>query len=208
MGKKIRNIVFDLGGVLIDLDRDACVQAFAELGFPQADLLLDPYRKSGIFLKLELGATTPQELYDHIRHETGRETAPEAINAALCRFLVDLPEYKLDMLRELRKRFKIFMLSNTNAIMMPYIAEHLFTRQGGTMGDYFDRIFLSYEMKLAKPDPEIFQMMARESALVPEETLLIDDSPANVAAAETLGFRTYLAGKCEDFRPIFTHLLG
>ena len=206
MGKQIQNIVFDLGGVLIDLDRDACIRAFAELGFPQADALLDPYRQSGIFLKLEQGTAVPQELYDHIRDETGREIAPEAIHAALSRFLVDLPEYKLDMLRDLRKRFKVFMLSNTNAIMMPYIAEHFFTRQGGTIGDYFDRVFLSYEMKLAKPDPEIFQAMAREGGFLPGETLVIDDSPANVAAAEALGFRTYLACEHEDFRSIFNNL--
>lgn len=127
MKTTIKNLVFDLGGVLVDLDRDACVRAFARIGFPQADALLDSYKQTGMFLALDEGRASTAEFYDYIRRESGRETPDEAIQQAFCQFLVGLPVYKLEMLRGLRNRFNVYMLSNTNDVMMPYIRERYFT---------------------------------------------------------------------------------
>ncbi len=199
----IKNIIFDMGGVLIDLDRDACIAKFKKLGFPEADELLDPYRQKGIFKELELGAVSPQELYDYISSHAERPIAPEDVDKALCAFLVGLPVYKLDMLLELRKSYKTYMLSNTNAVMMPYIKERFFRQQGLTVGDYFDRLFLSYEMGMLKPDAEIFEAVLSRTGIKAEETLFIDDSEANIESALAFGFRTYLPAPGEDFRHIF-----
>lgn len=199
----VKNIVFDLGGVLLDLDRERCVRSFAEIGYPEAGELLDPYKQSGIFLSLEEGQTSPQELYDYIISKSTKPVTPEMIDRALCDFLVDMPQYKLDMLLDLRKYYKVYMLSNTNAIMFDYIVGQWFSHDGHTINDYFDRLFLSYKMGVAKPSPEIFHKMISEAGFEAHETLFIDDGPANIETASQLGFHTYLAKAEEDYRHIF-----
>ena len=202
----VKNIVLDMGGVLVDLDREASIRAFQAIGYSEAGDLLDPYKQSGAFLQLEEGKITPEQLHDHIRQITGKAISGEEIDRALRQFVTDLPLYKLEMLRNLRKRFRVYLLSNTNAIMMPDIRKRFFTQEGLQMEDYFDGIYLSYEMKLVKPSPAIFEKMLREGGFRAEETLFIDDSPANIETADRLGFHTYLAHPHEDFRHIFDSL--
>ena len=122
-------------------------------------------------------------------------------------FLLDIPDYKLDMLLDLRRRgFRLFMLSNTNTIMMTYMKNGVFRKQGLTIDAYFDRLFLSYEMGLVKPGAEIFRRMIESSGIVPSQTLFIDDSQANVDTGKACGFDTYLAARNEDFRPLFDRI--
>lgn len=199
----IKNIIFDMGGVLIDLNRDACIEEFRKLGFPQADELLGNYGQKGIFKGLEIGTVSPQEVYEYISEEIGHYVSPEKINKALDAFLVGLPVYRLEMLRKLKKHYKMFMLSNTNPIMMPYIAQTYFTQQGLTINDYFDHLFLSYEMGIMKPNVKIFEAVLDTAGIKAEETLFIDDAEANIETALALGFRTYLPSPGEDFRHIF-----
>lgn len=202
---EIRTIVFDLGGVLIDYDLQRCIDAFRALGFPDPENFVNPYKQSGVFLSLEDGSGTPEELYRYINAVVGRHVDPRKIDEAWCSFLIDIPAYKLDMLLALRRQgYQVFMLSNTNVIMFDWMRRNVFTKQGLTVDDYFDRLFLSYEMKLLKPYPAIFEKMAAEGGILPAETLLIDDGPANVATAAALGFHTYEAKVHEDFRPVFS----
>ena len=202
----IRTIVFDLGGVLIDYDLSRCLDAFRRLGLPDPERLINPYKQSGVFLTLENGTGTPEDLYRYVSEQAGHPVDPRAVDEAWCSFLIDIPDYKLDMLRSLRRQgYQVFMLSNTNVIMFDWMRQNVFTKQGGTLMDYFDRVFLSYEMKLVKPDPAIFERMAQEGGIAPEESLMIDDSAANVAAAASLGFHTYQASVKEDFRSLFDH---
>ncbi len=201
----IRNIIFDMGGVLLDLDRPRCIAAFERIGFPQANGMLSHYAQTGILGELEAGIATPAQFYDHVRRESGRNSSDEQIAAAFNAFVVGLPAYKLQMLRDLAPRFGIYLLSNTNAVMMPDIRERYFTQLPGlTFDDYFVRAFLSYEMGYIKPDPEIFRKMVHEAAFDPTECLFIDDGKANVEVAAGLGFHTYQPRPCEDFRSIFT----
>ncbi len=202
----IRNIIFDMGGVLLDLDRQRCVDSFATIGYPQAGEMLNNYSQTGIFGDLERGRVSPAAFYDHIRRETGRDLTDADIARTLNSFIVGMPVYKLQMLLDLRNRFRIYMLSNTNAVMMPHIRETYFTLQGLTMDDYFDRAFLSYEMGEIKPAESIFLDMAEQGGMLPAESLFIDDGPANVETAARLGFHTYLAADHEDFRHIFEKL--
>ncbi|MCL2561054.1 MAG: HAD family phosphatase [Rikenellaceae bacterium] len=198
----MKNIIFDMGGVLVDLDRRRCVEAFTDIGFPQADAMIGIYGSSGVFGELEAGTITPEGFYEYVRRETGRAALKDSdIAAALNSFIVGLPVYKLQMLLDLRQRFRIYLLSNTNAIMMPYIRRTCFERLTGfAFDDYFDRAFLSYEMGLVKPDEEIFLRMMNEGEIAPAESLFIDDGPANIDTAARLGFHTLLTQPEEDFR--------
>ena len=203
--KKIRTIVFDLGGVLIDYDREACVKKFRELGFDNAEELIGPYSTAGCLLKLESGAIDREEFYKELMQSAPRPITVGQINEAMYSFMLDIPEYKLDMLTDLRNRgYLLFMLSNTNPILMSLIKEQRFTIQGKTIDDYFDQLFLSYEMKAVKPHPEIFRQMIADTGIRPEESLFIDDSAANIETGKALGFDTYLAAPHEDFRSLFS----
>ncbi len=207
----IRNIIFDMGGVLLDLDRERCVEAFRDLGFPQADSMLDPYTQTGIFGALESGHATPSDLFNYVRRESGLPISDDEIASALNSFVVDLPLYKLEMLRDLTQTHTLYLLSNTNAIMMPYIQSRYFTQLPGLgFDDYFppQRAFMSYRMGYIKPDPEIFRKMIREAGFLPQESLFIDDGPANIETAKTFGFNVYCPAPQEDFRPLIGSLLS
>ena len=202
----IDTIVFDLGGVLLDIDRDASVESFCKLGYSQADKLLNKYKQVGPFLQLEKGEISPVDLCDIIRNEAGKYISNDDIYAALCKFIVGIPQYKLDMLLELRRTKKVYMLSNTNAITFPEIERIHFSQGGHVIGDYFDKLFLSYIMHAVKPSELIYEMMIAESGLEPSKTLFLDDSEANILTAQRLGFNTYLVSEHEDIRGVFNNI--
>lgn len=200
---KIQTIIFDLGGVLIDLDPTRGLQKFYDFGYPADEKPIDPYQQHGTFLKLEKGEVTPAEYFQSVNDKLPRPVSEETIKDALYSFMLDIPEYKLDMLRELRAEgHQVFMLSNTNEILFDWMSTNKFTVQGLTVDDYFDHLYLSYRMGVAKPGTEIFNMLVEDSGITPSETLFIDDGEANIETARSLGFETYLAADFEDYRPI------
>ena len=199
----IKNILFDMGGVLIDLDRMEAVRAFEALGFTDVNKYLGDYGQQGAFLELEDGSITPAEFYDRIRQHIPQAT-DEQIADAFMQFLRGLPLYKLEMLRKLKaKGYRLMLLSNTNPVMFPRICDTYFRQEGLTVGDYFDDIFLSYEPKAIKPDEKIFRRVLEQSGVRADETLFIDDSQANLDASIRFGFETYLAPQNQDFSAIF-----
>ncbi len=202
--RAIDTIIFDLGGVLIDYDLERCLTAFRRLGIPHPEEMINPYKQEGIFLGLEQGTLSAEAFCEEVRGITGRALTNEQIEEAWCSFLLTIPPYKLDMLRELRaKGYRVMMLSNTNPIMFNYMREGVFRSQGLTIDAYFDRLFLSFEMKRVKPHADIFEAMIVEGEIEPARSLFIDDGEANVATAAQLGFHTYLAAANQDFRPLF-----
>ncbi|MGL5227089.1 MAG: HAD family hydrolase [Bacteroidales bacterium] len=199
----IKNIVFDLGGVLINLNKQRCIDAYKALGYEHAENLLGNYRQEGLFLLLEEGKISPEEFRNEIRKEIKQEVTDKQLDHALMQFLLDLPAYKLELLRRLKKDYNVYMLSNTNKIMFDHIVPHYFGQNGTNINDYFDGLFLSFEMGVAKPDKKIFEMMIEQGQLIPEETLFIDDSSLNTDAASDLGFYVYTAEPEEDFTFLF-----
>lgn len=205
MFRDIECVVFDLGGVLIDLCRERCVEAFARIGYPQAEQMIGMYCPADTFKRLESGEINGEQLTEFIRQESGVESIScEQVRDAYIAFLGEIPVKKLRSIKSLRERgIRTFALSNINELVMPYIRERLFAADGLSETDYFEKAFLSYEMGLLKPDPEIFKEMIRQAGMTPERTLFIDDSELNVASARELGFQVYLAAPKEDF----THLV-
>jgi len=209
MFEKIDNIVFDFGGVLIDLYRDRCIEAFRRIGYPQAERMLDLYHPAALFNLLESGLVSAAEVCEHIRRDSGLPIPDRAIHDAYLAFIGPIPVSKLRAVRALREAGKkTYALSNTNEIVMPYIRETLFTADGLTLEDYFLKTYLSFEMKLLKPDPAIFRTMAADAGMIPERTLFIDDSPRNVETARELGFAVYKPEPEEDFTPMLYDLIA
>ena len=206
MTSGIKNILFDLGGVLVDLNKQACVDGFKAIGYPQAESMLNDYVQSGIFLQLEEGHITPEAFYQSIMAET--PVTSQQIDDAFFRFLEGIPQYKLDMLLELKKKYRILMLSNTNHIMFSWLRNAYFGQNGHTIDDYFDEMYLSYELGMAKPNPELFKTLIDKYNVVPSETLFFDDGAKNIEVAASMGFKTYFVQPHEDFRHIFDHKLA
>lgn len=188
----ITTLIFDFGGVLINLDREACVRRYEELGIHNANDLLNNYVQSGIFLQLEQGLISPATFHNELRKVSGTAISDEDIDEALGRFLLDIPAEKLEMLLQLRRHYRVLMLSNTNAIHFPVCVNTHFHYNGHRIEDFFDRCYLSYEMKMSKPNADIFEELLRQEGLKAEECFFLDDGPANIETAKKLGFQTYL----------------
>ena len=199
MAKKIKNIVFDLGGVIITLDRNEAVRRFLETGLEQAEELLDPYHQKGIFLALEEGKLSREDFYPALRQIAGKPITDEAIDYALFGFIKEVPEYKLDLLDSLRKDYKLYLLSNTNPIIMDWATGPSFSNRKKPLDQYFDKMYLSYNIGLTKPDRRIFQYLLQDSGIDPLETLFIDDGAANIEVGKSLGMKTYQPENGEDF---------
>jgi putative hydrolase of the HAD superfamily len=210
MFKAIDTVVFDFGGVLIDLYREKCVEAFRAIGYPQAEEMISLYGPSDILQKLEAGEITGEELVALIREDSGNDSITyEQVQGAYIAFLGTIPVVKLRAIRALREAgFKVCGLSNINEFVMPYVRERLFTADGLKMEDYIEEPYLSYEMGLLKPGAEIFRVMIERSGMTPERTLFIDDSEKNIQTARELGFQVYHAGPEEDFTPLLYELIA
>lgn len=185
----IKTILLDLGGVIVKLDRARCVESFRKIGYENFGSVLDNYLQRGFFLDFEKGSISGQEFRDIIRRNIKNNVTDKEIDNSMGDFLSEISQEKFNSLKELRKRFKLSLLSNTNTIAIMRIRE-LFRLSGAEFEDYFDNIYLSYQMGKVKPDPEIFrEVLAREGAEA-SETLFCDDSPANIISASSLGIKT------------------
>ena len=202
--KGIKNIVFDLGGVIVTLDRDESVKRFKEAGLENAPELLSAYHQKGMFLELEEGKLSQDEFYEAIRKEAKKFISNETIDYGWMGFLKELPENKLTLLEELRnKGYKLYLLSNTNPIIMKWAFSPAFSPKGKSINEYFDKLYLSYQIGYTKPDPEIFKFMFNDSGMIPSESLFIDDGLANVEMGAKLGMKTFHAINGEDFGGLF-----
>ena len=189
--QKIKNLLFDFGGVLVDLDRERCIQAFSTMGVDLRPFLGD-YAQNGIFSQLERGMLTLPQFCDELRNITGISSITDCqIIEAWQLFLHDIPNERLDCLLRLREKYPLYLLSNTNEIHWDMARNDLFLYKGNTVSDFFRKTFLSFELHMEKPDTRIFQTVLEQAGLKAEETLFIDDAEVNCIAAQKVGMQTY-----------------
>lgn len=204
----IKNIIFDLGGVVVTLDHPQAVARFKALGLADAEQQLNPYTQGGIFGKLELGQITAPQFQQELSKIIGRKVSFEECRQAWLGYRGSLPQRNLDMLRQLRAEgYRLILLSNTNPFMMTWAESPEFDGCGNNLSSYFDVTYKSYEVKLMKPDMRLFRHVLKAEAIHPDETLFVDDGPRNVAVAESLGIHTFCPANGEDWtREIHQHL--
>lgn len=205
----IKNIIFDMGGVVFDLSTEEPIRRFEALGVDDARTWLDPFHQNGLFGQLEGGLISCEEFRAGLSKAIGKELTHAQCEYAWKGFIQNLPQKNLDKLAELRLRgYRLFLLSNTNPYITAWAHSPEFSltatgssavipdsdresnRSGRPMDDWFDHLYFSCDMVLMKPAPEIFQRVLKEQHLDPAETLFVDDSPANTAAAAALGLHT------------------
>ena len=203
MDKNIKNIVFDLGGVLIDLDFKSAINGLQKAGFANVKEQLQAFDREGIFQKFELGEISADEFRASIRKNSSVSLTDEEVDSLWNLMLLEIPREKLELILDLRSKYMVYLLSNTNSIHWDYVCKNAFNYRGFRMDDYFEETFLSYEMHLAKPDKAIFEKMLQDANLLPEETLFIDDLEANCKAAEEVGIHTHHYHIGDDLSKIF-----
>ena len=205
----IKNIVFDFGGILTGLDKDRCVEALRKVGAGRIAYYVDECKQEDLFHTLEMGECTVHEFCDEARRQCDFtdemgvfhkcETTDEQIVWAWNELITGVPESKLRIVKQLHDcgKYNVMVLSNTNVVHWQTAAERFFAGEGVanidpslTHNDFFHRIFLSCDMHLVKPDARIYERMLSESGCKAEETVFIDDSQKNCAAAQALGITT------------------
>lgn len=188
----ISTIIFDFGGVLINLDINLCIRNLEKLGFEKPQEYIGNYGQSGFFLQWEKGEINLKEFREKVREICTGNPSDEAIDAAWCSFLQDVPEHRIKLLIELKKKYRLLLLSNSNPLHIEVNAKKEFGKYGLNIREIFNHCFISYEMGVTKPDPAIFKRLLNEANVCPQECLFLDDGPKNIEVATQLGINSIL----------------
>jgi putative hydrolase of the HAD superfamily len=173
-------VIFDMGGVLIDLDVPKCIQAFIdELEYPQIEQIIDACHQKGIFGDMEEGKVSADDFRAYVLAGARKGATPEDVDRALWNILAGIEPYKIPLLKRLAENYDVYMLSNNNPICTPR-AEVMFEEAGFSMKTDFKKCYISYELKALKPSAECFQAVIDDIGIPAEYMLFIDDSQRNV----------------------------
>ena len=204
MKHKPINLLFDYGGVLVDLDKQRCIRAFAALGFDIRPYL-GTYAQAGFFSELERGAITEKTFCNKIRQAAANDAlTDEQICNAWKDYLTGVPEERLQLLLKIRRHYPVYLLSNTNAIHWRMAEQEYFNWQGHAVGDFFLKEFLSFEIGAEKPSPAIYQAVIDGIGCEAADILFFDDSEVNCEAARQMGMQARLAPANSGWLDFFT----
>lgn len=205
--KGIKNIIFDLGGVLLNIDPKKTIEAFGELGMEQLVGDTGLSYDHEIFYLMEQGKVTPEEFRDGVRKLLPEKVSDSQIDEAWTAMLLDFPAIRVQLVKNLREDFKIYLFSNTNAIHVKKYHSKFRKQHGFEVSALFEKDFYSNEIGFRKPSAESFQEIIRLSGIVAAESLFIDDSKANVEAAITSGLKGFWLEPGKKIENIFQKYL-
>ena len=190
---EIKNIIFDLGGVLLNIDYHKTSRAFKMLGAHQFDELYSQANANHLFEALETGEISEQDFYQSISSFCNPGTTSQQIQTAWNAILLDFRKESLDALDTLKEKYNLFLLSNTNSIHVTQFNNILHEETGKTtLDEYFIKSYYSHIIQLRKPYAATYQWVLNDGNMIASETLFIDDSINNIKGAEAVGIRTHL----------------
>jgi HAD superfamily hydrolase (TIGR01509 family) len=189
----IKNIIFDLGGVIINLDMERTFEAFRQLA-GTADIPMYTYtRQHEIFKQLEIGAISPEDFVAELQRIFGNGVSSRQIQDAWNAMLLDIPPARLQLLKDLKAKYRTYLFSNTNVLHYNAFNAYLLKEfQSLTLEPYFHKTYYSHLMGKRKPDEAAFQQILDENGLKAEETLFLDDTPGHLEGAARAGIQTHL----------------
>ncbi|MBN1132262.1 MAG: HAD family phosphatase [Bacteroidales bacterium] len=188
-GTPLKNILFDLGGVILDIDVNATKEKFYNLGFPASLMKYPENMETDLFYKYETGKLSTKDFRNAIRKLTGLEFTDAEFDEAWNAMIVGIPKKRAELLTKLAQSYELFMLSNTSPLHVA-VYESMFEKRAGlSMSIVFNRRFYSHKIGYHKPDPRAFRHVIKETGIVPHETLFLDDNIQNIKTAQLLGFR-------------------
>ncbi len=202
---QVENVIFDLGGVLLDIDYTTTLRALSDLGVKNVEQMYTQAAQTDLFDMLDVGAISPAEFRAELRKLTSQAISDEQLDSAWCAMLGNFRRESCELLLQLRSRYRTFLYSNTNAIHVP-VFERMFKEQLGVsaeFGSYFEQCYYSNTLGARKPNSDGFLRIIRENSLAPERTLFIDDTLGHIKGAQAVGLRTYHLTKGEKITDLF-----
>lgn len=187
--QKFKNILFDLGGVILDINIQATLKKFYELGFP-AELMQYPHSmNTDLFFRYQTGKIDTAQFRNEIRRTAGVEMSDGTFDEAWNAMLVRIPVERTSLLKRLSNHYNLYLLSNTSALHVMVFEKMYLEAAGEPMQQVFKKIYYSHEIGLHKPDAEAWEYVIRDAPLKARETLFLDDDIQNIKAAQELGFQ-------------------
>ena len=187
----IKNIIFDLGGVILNINFKKTEDAFVALGFADFKQYMTQFHITPFFEEYETGKIDDEAFVQGVQKIAGRPITEAQVIHAWNALLLDFPPERIALLEKLKKQYRIFLLSNTNAMHYKVFQQKLFDLTGKRLEDIFEKTYFSHTANLRKPHAAIYKMVLDENNLNPEETLFIDDTQSNFSGAEELGIQTF-----------------
>ena len=199
----VKNIIFDLGGVILNIDYRLTAKAFKEIGVINFDEIYSQAKQGQVFDKLETGELTPDEFREYMK-EIVPSLQLSDIDKAWNAMLLDLPVQRIDLLKKLKNKYRLFLLSNTNEIHIKCFRKIIESSYGKNIFDaIFEHQYYSSDIGMRKPNPECFQYVLEKNGIEPSETLFIDDSIQHVEGARKLKINAYHLIPGEDITTLF-----
>jgi HAD superfamily hydrolase (TIGR01549 family) len=189
----VKNILFDLGGVILDIDYNRPVEAFKKLGAADFEEVFSQQNQAKFLDQFERGEITPAQFRKHLRPYLPEKVTDAQIDAAWCTILGELPSQRIVQLKQLRKLgYRLFLLSNTNSIHIRAFTHYLDETYGKNLfKDLFEKVYYSSQIGLRKPTRKVFDFVMKENGIKASETLFIDDSLQHIEGAQKAGLHTH-----------------
>lgn len=202
--KGVKNIIFDLGGVLLDIDYQKTANAFKMLGVQQFDELYSQANANHLFEALETGQISEEVFYESIHQYCSPQTTMQQMETAWNAILLDFRMESLTLLETLKEKYNLFLFSNTNSIHLTAFNHKLRDATGkSSLDGYFIKSYYSHLIRMRKPYSAAYEWILNDGNMLAGETLFIDDSIKNIKGAEEVGIRTHLllpTEKLEDLK--------
>lgn len=206
--QNIKNIIFDYGNVIFEIDFQKSEQAFRDIGIADTTTFFTHKVQNELFDRLDMGSITAADFRDEVRRISGKyDLSDDDITNAWNALLVGVAEGNHDVLMEMKNKYRTFLLSNNNEIHYDFIMRYL--KDNFELEDnssFFEKDYYSHLMGMRKPNADIFEFVLNAHGLKPDETLFIDDSPQHLVTAEKLGMKTALVERPEPLRNIVDRL--
>jgi putative hydrolase of the HAD superfamily len=189
--KKIKNLVFDLGGVIMNLDVLKTINSFKELGIHNIVNNTGHAYQHSFFYEFEVGRVSEESFLDSLRNLSEHNLSNQEIINAWNQMILDMPKERVEFLNDLKTRYNIFLLSNTNSIHQKKYLDDFKEDHQMSFNSIFKKAYYSHEIGIRKPDMEVFSFILNDSNLKASETIFIDDALSNIESAKNVGLQTY-----------------
>lgn len=200
----IKAIIFDFGGIFINLNYNYTIEAFKRLGIENFEELYSQAQQSNLFDNYETGVISSQRFVNGLLDFLPSKTTPNQVVEAWNAMLLDIEPERVELLHKLREKYPVYLLSNTNEIHIDLAFRRWKKTIGQPIQSSFDKIYLSHEVGLRKPNKEIFELVCSENNLNPYTTLFIDDTVQHINGASRIGLQTHLHSSNARIHPIFS----
>lgn len=201
---KFEAVIFDLGGVIINLDYQKTIDAFEELGMKDFKSVYTQAAQSNLFDDFETGQISAQRFVNSLLPYLKQGTSPNKVVQAWNAMILNVPKEKLELLDRVRSNNPIYLLSNTNELHIPAVRREFSKVTDRPMESFFTEMYFSNEICMRKPNKEIFEFVCTKNNLNPESTLFIDDSEQHIIGAKEIGLQTIHLTNSEDLYHTFS----